>query len=75
VLQKIEMSAEDSQIMDSLKSYVNYVSDTAQSLMDSGNLKSAEKLLKNSEKSLRNKIPSDYSYRFGFLFTLNNNLA
>lgn len=43
--------------MDSLKSYVSYAADVAQTLMDSGNLKPAQLLLKGAEKCLKNKVP------------------
>ena len=41
LLNKVDLRSDDQLIMESLKAYVSYVSDTAQALMDSGNLKPA----------------------------------
>lgn len=62
-------------IIECLKAYVSYISDTAQAMMDSGNLKPAQQILRGCEKCLKNTLPSEYTYSEGFLFTVNNNLA
>ena len=62
-------------IIESLRGYSSYVTETAQNLMDSGNMNEAKKILKGCEKCLRTAVPPDFVYQLGLLFTLNNFLA
>jgi len=41
LVSKIEQKEEESVIIENLKSYVSFVTDTAQTMMDTGNLKPA----------------------------------
>jgi hypothetical protein len=72
---RIEQREDESVIIENLKNYVSFVSDTAQTMMDGGNLKPAQKILRGCEKFLKTTIPGDLAYMHSFLFTINNSLA
>ena len=61
--------------MEILKTYVTFVAETAQTLMDGGNLKPAQKILRGCEKCLKTTVPNHLAYSHSFLFTINNSLA
>jgi hypothetical protein len=61
--------------MEILKTYVTFVAETAQTLMDGGNLKPAQKILRGCEKCLKITVPNHLAYSHSFLFTINNSLA
>ena len=62
------MYADDASLIDSLRSYVAFVIDTASGFMQSNQLNPAEKILTGCQKCLQTQIPPQFVYAEGFLF-------
>ena len=60
---------------ENLKTYINFVTETAQYFMDNSQFKPANRILKQCETALTEQIPHRYAYQYGHLFLIRNNLA
>jgi len=75
LLRYLEQHAEEETVLQALKAYVAYVSESAQFFMDSSKYKAAQRILNVCKTCLTSETPSKYGFHDGNLFIINNNLA